>query len=510
MTARGSRPSGPGRREWPEAREGRPGRRRRRRLFAWTSVALAIVVTASALGIYFTVRAKLDSIGHIVMADKNHRPRSYNNALNILLLGSDTRSGHNKMIGGKVGCNCSDTIMVAHISPGRHEVTVLSIPRDTVVPLYKCDAVQGTPGQTEDLNAYERINATLEAGGPECVRTTVEQQTHIRINDIIQLDFTGFQRVINDVGGVNVCVPVAISDPHRTLSNGDVVGSGLKLSAGRHHITGKVALKFWRARYALADGGDVDRIKRDQYLMAQIVKGVLHSGLLTSPTKLYSVITDVASSMSTDATASDLVHIATSLSGISTKDVQFVTAPVDPYPPDTNELEFAPHAKAVFASIAQDQKLPPSAKRGHKGKTTLLTTSPAKVKVAVLNGTSISQLASKVATDLAGRGFTIVGQPGNAATSTYVQSVIEYGSAAEHPAVATLRQQFPNATVKQVTGLSPGTLQLILGTSFHALAAQSKPLGSISGSFKASSPCRNGAFFGPNLTKPSGKIRCAC
>jgi len=471
---------------------------------------MTVVVTAALLGLYFTVRAKLDSIGHIAFADTHHRPPSYNNALNILLLGSDTRSGHNRAIGGKGGCNCSDTIMVAHISPGRHLVTILSIPRDTVVPLYKCDPVQGTPGQAADPSAVERINATLEAGGPECVRTTVEQQTGIRINDIIQLDFTGFQRVINDVGGVNICVPVAIHDPVRTLASGDVVGSGLSLSAGRHHITGKVALKFWRARYALADGGDVARIARDQYLMGQVVKGVLHSGLLTSPTKLYSVISDIAASMSTDATPSDLVKIATSLSGISTSDVQFVTAPTSPYPANPNELVFAPHSRAVFLAIAQDQKLPKSAKHKHRHKSTLLTTSPANVKVTVLNGTTISQLAAKVAAGLAGRGFTIVGTPADAPTSNYVQSVIEYGSAAEHPAVATLREQFPAATVKLVPGLSPGELQLILGTSFHALAAQSKPLGTISGSFKANSHCRNGAFFGPNLAKPSGKVRCAC
>ncbi|MGN6793450.1 MAG: LCP family protein [Streptosporangiaceae bacterium] len=488
----------------------RRGVSRHSRLFGWTAIVMTVVVTATVLGLYFTVRAKLDSIGRIVIADTHHRPPSYNNALNVMLLGSDTRSGHNAAIGGRIGCNCSDTIMVAHISPGRHEVTVLSIPRDTVVPLYKCDAVQGTPGQAADPSALERINATLEAGGPECVRTTVEQQTGIRINDVIQLDFTGFQRVINDVGGVNVCVPVAIHDPHKTLANGDVVGSGLSLSAGRHHITGKVALKFWRARYALADGGDVARIERDQYLMAQVAKGVLHSGLLTSPTKLYSVISDIASSMSTDATPSDLVRIATSLSGISTKDVQFVTAPTVPYQPNPNELEFAPHAHAVFAAIAQDQKLPASPKRGHKGKSTLLTTSPAKVKVAVLNGTSISQLASKVAAGLAERGFTIVGQPGNAASPDYVQSVIEYGSLAQHPAIDTLREQLPGASVKQVPGLTPGTLQLILGTSFRSLASQTKPLGSISGSFKANSNCRNGAFFGPNLAKPSGRVGCAC
>ncbi len=505
-------PRGSSRRRGESAgRDGRGGRTRHSRLLRWISIALTVVVAAAVLGLYFTVRAKLDSIGHIAMADKNHRPRSYNNALNILLLGSDTRSGHNRTIGGKGGCNCSDTIMVAHISPGRHLVTVLSIPRDTVVRLYKCDPVQGTPGQAADLSAVERINATLEAGGPECVRTTVEQQTGIRINDIIQLDFTGFQRVINDVGGVNVCVPVAIHDPVRTLSSGDVVGSGLNLPAGEHHITGRVALEFWRARYALADGGDVARIARDQYLMAQVVKGVLHSGLLTSPTKLYSVISDIASAMSTDATPSDLVRIATSLSGLSTKDVQFVTAPTSPYPPDPNELKFAPHAHAVFAAIAQDQTLPKSPrKHRHHGKTTLLTTSPAKVKVTVLNGTTVSQLAAKVAADLAGRGFTIVGQPANAVSSNYVRSVIEYGSAAEHRAVDTLRQQFPNATVKLVPGLAPGRLRLILGSSFHALAAPGKPLGSISGGFKASSHCRNGAFFGPNLVKPSGKVRCAC
>jgi len=132
------------------------------------------------------------------------------------------------------------------------------------------------------------------------------------------------------------------------------------------------------------------------------------------------------------------------------------------------------------------------------------------VKVTVLNGTTVAQLAAKVAADLAGRGFTIVGHPANAVTSNYVRSVIEYGSAAEHPAVDTLRQQFPNATVKLVPGLTPGRLQLILGSSFHALAAPGKPLGSISGGFKASSHCRNSAFFGPNLAKPSGKVRCAC
>ena len=500
-------------RQYRASGSGRAGRSTlsgRRRVVAWMSIVMTAVLTIAVLGTFFTVRAKLDSIGRIVMADTKNRPHKYDNALNILLLGSDSRSGHNAAIGGKIGCNCSDTVMIAHISPGRGRVTVLSIPRDTVVPYYACDPVQGTPGQQADPSAFERINATLEAGGPECVRTTVEQQTGIRIDNIIQVDFTGFQKVVNDVGGVNVCVPVAISDPIRTLSNGDVVGSGLKLPAGEHHITGRVALQFWRARYALADGGDLARIERDQYLLAQIVKGVLHSGLLTSPAKLYSVISDVAGSMSTDASTGDLVRIAASLSHVSTSDIQFVTAPTTAYPPDNNELEFAPQAKAVFSAIAQDQKLPKAPHRKKGGGGALLTTSPSRVQVTVLNGTAIPQLAAKVSAELSGRGFAIAGQPADAATSNYVHTVIEYGSTADQAALDTLRQQIPGATVQLVPGVAAGTLQLILGTRFRALAAQSKPLGTISGSFKASSHCRNNAFFGPNLAKPSGKVRCAC
>jgi hypothetical protein len=238
---------------------------------------------------------------------------------------------------------------------------------------------------------------------------------------------------------------------------------------------------------------------------------VLHSGLLTSPTKLYSVISDVARSMSTDASPSDLVRIATSLSHVSTGDIQFVTAPTSPYPPDTNELELAPQGKAVFSAIAQDQKLPKTARAKKKGRGgALLTTSPSRVNVTVLNGTTIPQLAAKVSTELAGRGFAIAGTPADAATSNYVHSVIEYGSKADLAAVDTLKRQIPGASVQLVPSLAAGTLQLILGTSFRALAAQSKPLGTIAGSFKASSHCRNGAFFGPNLAKPSGKVRCAC
>src|SRR5215470_1455892 len=375
-------------------------RSRRARILAWTSVSMAAILLVVATGVYAAFRLELSGITHLPKIDTRYRPVRYSDALNILLLGSDTRTGRNGAIGGPNGCACSDTIMIAHISPGRGGVTVVSIPRDTVVPLYACSPWNGLPGQPADPYAVERINATLAAGGPECVRHTVEEQTGIYIDNVIELNFTGFERVINDLGGVNVCLPFAI---HNVITATE--GSGLDLKAGKHHIDGRVALEFWRTRYNVANGSDIARIARDQYLMAQIVKGVLHSGLLHNPTKILSVIRDTANAMTTDASYSDLLHIVTSLNGISTRDVQFITAPWVSYPYDPNEVEFAqPQANAVFWALAHDTAVPATSRSKHvvvasfKGPLNgpiqdgpagaLYTLVPSQVKVMVLNGSS--------------------------------------------------------------------------------------------------------------------------
>lgn len=482
------------------------------RVLAWVGVAMAVVLVAVTLTVYVAVRRQLSHISHVKQIDVHNRPHRYTNALNILLLGSDTRSGANAGIGGWKGCNCSDTIMLAHISPGRGRVTVVSIPRDTMVPFYACDPWRKTPGQTANPNAMERINATLAHGGPECVRETVEQQTGVYINGFIQLDFTGFEQAINDIGGVNICVPFAINNVVTSAG-----GSGLRLSAGMHHINGKVALEFWRTRENIADGSDTARIARDQYLMAQVVKGVLNSGLLTSPTKLYRVIGDVASAMTTDASTSQLLHIATSLSGVSLSRVQFITAPWAPYPPDPNELEFAqPQASHLFAAIAHDKSLPKTPARAKAP-----TVSPAKVKVTVLSGSSAPDLASAAATALSGRGFTIV-RTGTATSAGPATTVIEYGSKSEIPQVDTLKKQFTSPTVKKVPGIAAGTVEVIVGAGFTKLAPAHavhsvKPRSKIGGlaahynGITAAVPCRNSAFYGYYDPAPaSGANVCKC
>jgi hypothetical protein len=183
--------------------------------------------------------------------------------------------------------------------------------------------------------------------------------------------------------------------------------------------------------------------------------------------------------------------------------------------PRPRSFSFAqPQAAALFSAIAQDRKLPkePRGRKAKKGagNAVKLLTNPSAVKVTVLNGTTTSGLAAKVGTELAGRGYTVVGAPGNAARSDYATSVIEYGSAADRAAADTLAQQISPVRVALVPGVGAGPVQLILGSSFTALTAPAQPLGSISGSFTATSGCRNSAFFGANLPAPTGRLSCAC
>jgi LCP family protein required for cell wall assembly len=339
-----------------------PGRRARRLILRWTAVGVVVIVTGALLTAYFKYRAVYDSIHRVTVTDLGKRPPTYGtSSMNILVFGSDSRAGldHHQQVllhTGDVPGNNTDTIMVVHISPGRHGITVMSLPRDTMVPYYQCDSGPGYPGQQADPGASERINALLAAGGPSCLWKTVEQQTGIHIDHFIELGLSGFVNMINDVGGVSVCAPFNVNDPV----------SGLVLPAGEHHINGVTALAFWRTREDIGYGSDLQRIQRDQFMLAQVLKGILQSGLLSSPTRMLGVLSGVAPSLTTDSGMSllDMLHIGESLRGLSSGHVQFLTAPNQPFPYDpTATVEFAqPQADAMFSAIARDMTIPAAAR----------------------------------------------------------------------------------------------------------------------------------------------------
>jgi LCP family protein required for cell wall assembly len=495
--------------QWPSGRSGGKKAGWGRRITRWVAAVVAAVLVVGVLVAYEKYRGVWDSIHRVSISNLGKRPPKYTNAVNLLVFGDDSRGGLTRRqqlilhVGRNQGENNTDTIMIVHISPGRHLVTVMSIPRDTVVPVYSCPKGPSWPGQQPSAGATERINSVFAAGGPSCLWKTVEQQTGIRLDHFVELGFGGFVHVINDIGGVNVCVPFTVHNWR----------SGLRLTKGEHRINGTTALAFWRTRENIGTGSDLQRIQRDQFLMSQLFKGVLHNRLLSSPSKLLSVISDGAKAMTTDEGLSqtDMLHIAQSLRGLSSKDVQFVTAPNKTDPASPAEVVFdQPRAKQMFEAIAHDKTVPKSSRHrmGSRGHPPVLAAKPSQVYVKVLNGSGITGQAGQVASALTHRGFHVTGT-GDAPRFAHRATVISYSQSSQLPQVRALAKQIPGARVKQVAGLRLGTIDLITGSSYRGLRPQSTPspsahssVGSLShryGGITGSASCKSdsSAFAGP-------------
>ena len=457
-------------------------------MFRGVAIGAVVVLVGGTLAAYLGFRAEWDGIKRInVLPDLQRKPRPPvdPNAMNILVIGSDSRAGANKHFGVTVVGQRSDTVMVLHISPGAHKVVVLSFPRDSVVPILACSPEDGSPGQVAEPTGYvEQINATFAYGGPGCLWETIEQTTGIHINDFIELTFTGFEHVIDDIGGVDVCLPVAVHDPDSLLN----------LSAGTHHIYGPQALAFWRARY-IGEGSDLQRIHRDQYLMASLLQGIERSGFTHSPAKILKVIQDLAGhgyiATDTELSPGRLFTIANELRNLAPGSVQFIETPVVPYP--GNPLAWVqwmqPQATNLFAAIAHDTKLPAKSSAGAAAQTAVgkvaspspSAVSPTQVNVVVLNGSPQAGLATSTAAGLTSRGFHVVGIA-SASTSDYTKSIIEYASSADLPAAQTLAALISNVRIRQDPSLSAGTVQLVLGSTFTALGSSPTAAASNSGS----------------------------
>jgi LCP family protein required for cell wall assembly len=478
----------------PRGRRGH-GSRRRRRIVGWIAVITTVLVTGTSLVAYAAYLNTLHSIETFSTSGLGtHRPPAYDASENILLVGSDSRAGSNQKFGGRfVQGQRSDTMLIVHIRPHHKGAVVVSLPRDSEVPILACkaDAKHGYQGQPAVSGQTEMLNATFAFGGPLCLWKTVEQETGIRIDHYVGLTFWGFINVINDIGGVNVCLPRSIHDPK----------SGLNLTAGRHHVKGFEALAFWRERY-VGEGSDLQRIQRQQYLMAGLMQEVKTGGLLSNYPRMYKVLRDTAHALTVDQglSLSDMVSLAENLRTLTSKSVRFITVPNQPDPSNQNRVVWSqPQANRLFHAIEHDTSIPKTKKAGSPP-TTLGTVSPSKVQVEVLNGNGIAGAAGQAAGELTGKGFHVVGSA-NATNSGYTDSIIEYSSQAEMPMVNTLKAQLSSVQVQQVPGLSPGTIDLIIGSTFTGL----------NGSSPASSSPSPGASASPSssaghLSKSYGGI----
>ena len=469
---------------------------------------MAVVVVGGSLYAYSKYRSIYDAIQHVnTSGDLNGTKRPFEdpNALNLLLIGSDTRTGKNGEIGGHVGIagQRSDTVMVIHVSPGAKRAVVLSFPRDSVVPVLSCKTETDSngrtvaAGQTAAPGQVEQINETFSNGGPGCLWKTIEQTAHIRINQYFELTFIGFEKVVNNLGGVSVCLPQPVNDPM----------SGLHLSRGRHHVWGREALAFWRTREGLGEGSDLQRIQRDQFLMSSLVQGIEAKGLLTSLSKMEQVVQIAAHNMSTSVLSlTDLLHVAEIIRHVKAKKVQFIEVPTVTYTPNPNWVQWSSQAPQLFSAIAHDTKLPKTKKSAKKGTpATLTVASPSAVNVEILNGSGLQGQGAEAASDLTSRGFNVLGST-NANNFSYTKSVIEYSSKTMLPAVRALKNDLDNVETLQMPGIKAGTVDLILGSTFTSLktattkktstATLTKTFGGITG---GTNVCKDrSAFAGPD------------
>lgn len=251
---------------------------------------------------------------------------------NILLIGSDSRDGENGDVSGDgdlfEGAR-SDTTILLHLPADRSRAEAISIPRDllTAVPSCVTDA-DGTTSWAQDSAMFNSAFATGAMNGDVglgaiCTALTVEAMSGLTIDDYAVVDFTGFERMVDTIGGVPMCFPEALQD--------DL--AGLDIAQGDQTLDGVQALALARARKSLGDGSDIQRIDRQQELLAAMVRQVLSLNLVTDSYALIQFLDAVTSSLTTSQGLGNpisLAGLALELAPIGAEGVAFVTLPFDP------------------------------------------------------------------------------------------------------------------------------------------------------------------------------------
>lgn len=338
------------------ARQG-PARRPflRRRWVRWTAAGTTVALIGAGFGawaLYDRLQGNITRDDAVIAELERHekeRPLpSKQGALNILLVGSDTRAGQGNGQYGVARGQRSDTVILLHLAADRRSATAMSIPRDLMVEIPSCRRADGksAPARTAQFNyAYSY-------GGTACTIRTVERLTRIRVDHHMVVDFQGFKRMVDAVDGVRICLkqPMDDKDAH------------VRLPAGEHTLNGEQSLGFVRARKSLGNGSDTDRMERQQQFLGALVAKVQSNGVLLNPGKLYPLLDAATSSLTTDpsiASLVDLYDLVRSMRNIPTKEVRFLTVPREAYAGDPNRDQLVePAASELFTLLREDEPVP--------------------------------------------------------------------------------------------------------------------------------------------------------
>jgi LCP family protein required for cell wall assembly len=332
-----------------------PPPRPRRRWLRWAALGASLAVLAAGGAAWFlynrldgNIRTDVEAADQLRRFDRERPAAVVHKAKNILLIGSDDRSGDNGRYGRDSGTQRSDTTILLHLSADRSSATGVSIPRDLMVDIPECSGPDGTA--TRPL--FAQFNWAYERGGAACTIRTVENLTGIRVDHHLIVDFTGFENLVDAVGGVEVCLAEPVNDPE----------AHLVLDAGPQRLDGEQALGYVRARKGIGDGSDTQRMERQQEFLSTLLRQVRDDGLLTDPAELYRVLDAVTSSLTADPgldSLSELYDLVSGVRDIPQDRVRFMTVPRQPYTYDPNRDELVqPDADLLFAALRDDRPVP--------------------------------------------------------------------------------------------------------------------------------------------------------
>ena len=408
-------------------------------------LVLGLLLGGTAMYLWKYVNDKFNETHRVLKVD----PLTPNTAQNILVLGSDRRDVVDKaqqddrqFRGG--GGQRADTILVVHVPADHKSATILSFPRDLRVRI---------PGKS----GFSKINAAYSGGtvdgkkltGPDLMMETIRLQTGLKIHHYVEINFGSFQKIVDAVGGVDLCVDRPYDDKE----------SGLIIKkAGCQTFGGKLALAFVRMRKQ-DPRGDFGRIERQQQFMRVLMRKVTSVGVLTDPFAITALANAVAKGVITDEELDlgEVKGIANKLADFKDSNVDFRVVPS--FPDYIGGVSYViqkdKEAKPLYKALREDTKLPDF------GKTGASIPKPEDVTITILNGTGTAGLAGKIRDMLEAKGFD-VREIGNADRRDLATTTIFYKFGAQ-PKAALVNDEIKPASVQQGSAKQDFDILIILG-----------------------------------------------
>ncbi|MEU3979767.1 LCP family protein [Streptomyces sp. NPDC026672] len=391
------------RRGEPEPPPGRRGRRapvkqksKAKKVLLWTGGTMAFVLVAVSAGGYLYLKHLEGNVSTTDIGSAGAKGFSKDEAFNILIIGTDKRTGAgNEGYGDKGSVGHADTNILLHVAKDRSNATALSIPRDLVVDIPDCQTKQ--PDGSEEVipgTSQQRFNTSLGQDGrdPGCTMRTVKEVTGIEPDHFMMVDFNAVKTLTTAVGGVKVCLAHAVNDKD----------SHLKLPAGESTVEGEQALAFVRTRHSFGNQGDLDRIKVQQQFMGSLMRKMSSGDTLTDPAKLVKLAEAATKALTVDkgiGSVSTLKDVALELKKVPPKNITFLTVPVVDNPADGvvhKTVIVGPTAPPVFDAIKNDvsftdvKKKEKAAKDAQAARLKGPQSDAADVRVRILNGSGVS------------------------------------------------------------------------------------------------------------------------